>query len=108
MLTEEHKEQNLESEMWVSSHTQPCPNCAAKVERSGGCNHMICTVCGQHYCYVCGRDWCAPRCAQPPASCAAAPVVALASVCSHAGRYMVRSRGAFTSAAWGARRRRPR
>ena len=61
MLTEEHKEQNHESEVWVSCHTQPCPNCAAKVERSGGCNHMICTVCGQHYCYVCGRDWCAPR-----------------------------------------------
>lgn len=108
MLTEEHKEQNLESEMWVSSHTQPCPNCAAKVERSGGCNHMICTVCGQHYCYVCGRDWCVLLCARPTCCHVPASAAAWASVCSHAGRYTVRSRGAFTSAAWAARRHRPR
>jgi hypothetical protein len=57
LLTEEHKQQDHESEVWVSAHTQPCPNCSAKVQRSGGCNHMICTVCGQHFCYVCGRDW---------------------------------------------------
>jgi IBR domain, a half RING-finger domain len=57
MLTEEQQEQDNESEQWMACHTQPCPSCSAKVQRSGGCNHMICTVCGQHFCYVCGQDW---------------------------------------------------
>jgi hypothetical protein len=57
LLTEEHRQEDHESEVWVSAHTQPCPNCSAKVQRSGGCNHMVCSVCGQHFCYVCGRDW---------------------------------------------------
>lgn len=51
--------QNRESEDWLDNHTQPCPQCSAKVQRSGGCNHMVCTVCGQHFCYACGGDWCA-------------------------------------------------
>jgi IBR domain, a half RING-finger domain len=58
MLTQEQLEQNQESEEWLASHTQPCPSCSAKVQRTGGCNHMTCFVCGQHFCYICGQDWC--------------------------------------------------
>jgi len=44
------------SERWVSANSREC-TCGAKIQRNGGCNHMICTVCGRHFCYVCGRDW---------------------------------------------------
>lgn len=59
LLVEEAQEQDAQSEAWVASHTQRCPSCRAKVQRSAGCNHMVCAVCGQHFCYVCGQDWCA-------------------------------------------------
>ena len=74
LINSEHLQQNQESEEWLESHTQPCPTCTAKVQRTGGCNHMICTVCGQHFCYVCGRDWCA-HCRESRSRCAFACLV---------------------------------
>lgn len=32
---------------------QSCPSCHFYVERSLGCNHMVCR-CGCHFCYACG------------------------------------------------------
>eukprot|EP00803_Ostreobium_quekettii_P007340 evm.model.scf_419EXC.6 EVM.evm.TU.scf_419EXC.6 scf_419EXC:49227-49853(-) len=34
-----------------------CPRCSANIQRNGGCNHMVCTMCGNHFCYKCGMDW---------------------------------------------------
>ncbi|KAJ2986828.1 hypothetical protein NUW58_g4845 [Xylaria curta] len=31
-----------------------CPNCLNMVQKSGGCNHMLCN-CGQDFCYLCGQ-----------------------------------------------------
>ena len=33
-----------------------CPACGMAIERSEGCNHMICTSCGGHFCYKCNQQ----------------------------------------------------
>ena len=35
-------------------HTQPCPTCDARAQKTHGCNHMICFKCNTHFCYLCG------------------------------------------------------
>ncbi|KAF7359799.1 RING-type domain-containing protein [Mycena venus] len=34
-----------------------CPNpiCQARINKTDGCNHMIC-ICGTHFCYACGEE----------------------------------------------------
>eukprot|EP00913_Durusdinium_trenchii_P035180 g32911.t1 len=53
----------VETHQWLSKNSKTC-TCGAIIQRSGGCNHMICSVCGRHFCYVCGQDW-APHRGQP-------------------------------------------
>ncbi|KAI0184006.1 hypothetical protein EV127DRAFT_375809 [Xylaria flabelliformis] len=31
-----------------------CPNCLNLIQKSGGCNHMVCS-CGENFCYLCGE-----------------------------------------------------
>ncbi|KAI0398555.1 hypothetical protein F5Y17DRAFT_411060 [Xylariaceae sp. FL0594] len=33
-----------------------CPNCQQMIQKSGGCQHIICK-CEQHFCFVCGQPW---------------------------------------------------
>lgn len=42
------------SEDYMKLHTQPCPTCDARAQKTHGCNHMICFKCDTHYCYLCG------------------------------------------------------
>ncbi|KAL9126640.1 MAG: hypothetical protein Q9217_004343 [Psora testacea] len=42
------------SEEYLKLHTQPCPTCDARAQKTHGCNHMICFKCDTHYCYLCG------------------------------------------------------
>jgi ariadne-1 len=30
-----------------------CPKCNTFVEKNGGCNHMICSLCGENFCWKC-------------------------------------------------------
>ncbi|KAI6171514.1 RBR-type E3 ubiquitin transferase [Aphelenchoides bicaudatus] len=32
-------------------------NVTRRIEKNGGCNHMHCTKCGEHFCWVCCQDW---------------------------------------------------
>lgn len=57
------KQMQDETHQWLSKNSKTC-TCGAIIQRSGGCNHMICSVCGRHFCYVCGQDW-APHRGQP-------------------------------------------
>lgn len=43
------------SEEYMMLHTQPCPTCEARAQKTHGCNHMICFKCDTHFCYLCGR-----------------------------------------------------
>jgi len=55
------KIENNESESrfatWAASHTQNCPKCSAKIEKNGGCNHMLCLQCNHEFCWLCLADY---------------------------------------------------
>jgi ariadne-1 len=47
---------------WICENTKPCPKCARRIEKNGGCNHMTCRTangngCGYEFCWVCGHEW---------------------------------------------------
>ena len=46
---------------WIEANTKECPHCHQKIQRSQGCNYMLCDVkaggCGHAFCYVCETDW---------------------------------------------------
>ena len=50
-LAEDAKADEM-SAAWVHSQTKPCPR-GHPVEKSGGCNKMICSVCGEKFCWKC-------------------------------------------------------
>jgi ribosomal 50S subunit-associated protein YjgA (DUF615 family) len=33
--------------------SKPCPGCGSFIEKSGGCSHMKCTMCGTDFCWLC-------------------------------------------------------
>ena len=46
---------------WIEANTKECPNCHQKIQKSQGCNYMLCDKraggCGKAFCYVCETDW---------------------------------------------------
>ncbi|KAI2624589.1 hypothetical protein GGS26DRAFT_593203 [Hypomontagnella submonticulosa] len=52
--------QMAEQEGW-----RRCVGCGAMIERTEGCQHIICR-CGVQFCYDCGRYWQDCQCPQPP------------------------------------------
>ena len=46
---------------WIEANTKECPNCHLIIEKSYGCNYMLCDTkaggCGTAFCYICGEDW---------------------------------------------------
>ncbi|CAJ1353421.1 unnamed protein product [Effrenium voratum] len=62
-LAQVRKQMQDETNQWLSKNSKTC-SCGASIQRNGGCNHMICSVCGRHFCYVCGQDW-RPHMSQP-------------------------------------------
>ena len=49
------------SNKWIEANTKKCPNCHQKIEKSKGCNYMLCNKkfggCGHAFCYVCETEW---------------------------------------------------
>ncbi|KAF8168223.1 hypothetical protein B0H34DRAFT_815744 [Crassisporium funariophilum] len=43
------------SEEWISRSTRCCPQCGAYIQRTEGCDSMICSRCDQNFCYNCGQ-----------------------------------------------------
>ncbi|CAN9500693.1 unnamed protein product [Ophioblennius macclurei] len=41
------------SEKWIKNNSKPCPQCACKIEKDGGCNRMFCTQCNRAFCWAC-------------------------------------------------------
>ncbi|KAH8120636.1 hypothetical protein DFH11DRAFT_1499658 [Phellopilus nigrolimitatus] len=52
-LVKDYEEEQSTGE-WLQSSTTACPGCSVHVEKSLGCNHMMCAKCQQHFCYKCG------------------------------------------------------
>ena len=46
---------------WMKANCKECPHCHQKIEKSQGCNYMLCDKraggCGKAFCYVCEVDW---------------------------------------------------
>lgn len=44
---------------WIAANTKECPKCNATIEKSGGCNHMICRNqnCKADFCWMCLGPW---------------------------------------------------
>lgn len=63
MVSQWEKNQKDESanDIWVKANTKLCPHCKQRIERSHGCNYMLCDKkaggCGKAFCYVCEIDW---------------------------------------------------
>ncbi|XP_060580055.1 E3 ubiquitin-protein ligase parkin-like [Ruditapes philippinarum] len=41
----------------IQDTTKPCPHCAVKTERNGGCMHMKCSRCRRDWCWLCQEEW---------------------------------------------------
>ena len=57
-LFEKLAEQEAANDMslaWVHSQTKPCPR-GHPVEKSGGCNKMVCSVCSIKFCWKCLKE----------------------------------------------------
>jgi ariadne-1 len=50
-----------DNKRWIEANTKECPHCKQKIQRSQGCNYMLCDPkaggCGHAFCYVCETDW---------------------------------------------------
>lgn len=41
------------SEEWLGTNSKPCPHCNASIEKTDGCNKIICFRCGTYFCWLC-------------------------------------------------------
>ncbi|THY30266.1 hypothetical protein D6D01_03279 [Aureobasidium pullulans] len=51
------KEYEAESEATLQATSKPCPNCQARIEKSDGCDHMLCSQCQHQFCWACLADF---------------------------------------------------
>ncbi|GFT73477.1 e3 ubiquitin-protein ligase ariadne-1 [Nephila pilipes] len=44
---------------WIAANTKKCPCCNVRIEKDGGCNHMVCKNqnCKFEFCWLCLRAW---------------------------------------------------
>ncbi|KAI5787689.1 hypothetical protein DFH27DRAFT_603490 [Peziza echinospora] len=54
----EQKQKDLErelSESWLKEYAKQCPGCASWIQKTQGCDHMVChSKCQTQFCYACG------------------------------------------------------
>lgn len=43
------------SNTWIAKNTSPCPKCAFRIKKNGGCNHGRCGNCSFNFCWICGE-----------------------------------------------------
>lgn len=41
------------SETWLFNNSKKCPRCSAAIEKSDGCNKMVCGKCSTFFCWLC-------------------------------------------------------
>ena len=52
------KENDVKFDEYIKgSNFKQCPNCKRWIEKTTGCNHMVC-LCGNNFCYGCGKNVC--------------------------------------------------
>lgn len=58
--TAELSEVERRSYNYIRLNTSPCPYCSSPIQKTLGCNHMLCNQCGTHFCYLCS-GWLDPH-----------------------------------------------
>ncbi|KAL1139662.1 hypothetical protein AAG570_006640 [Ranatra chinensis] len=43
------------SEEWISTNSKLCPCCSSPIEKSDGCNKIVCWKCHNYFCWLCSR-----------------------------------------------------
>lgn len=41
----------------IAEISKPCPQCAVRTEKNGGCDHISCSECQKQWCWICQCDW---------------------------------------------------
>lgn len=58
-----YQELKINNDFWdpldrrYESTGKKCPKCDSFMEKNGGCNHMICSVCHHQFCWECHAPW---------------------------------------------------
>lgn len=52
IVDEEHR-----SAAWINEFTKQCPQCRTRIQKSEGCNHMVCSHCRYQFCWLCSLSW---------------------------------------------------
>ncbi|CAD0093066.1 unnamed protein product [Aureobasidium mustum] len=53
-----HDEEIIQTQVMVRQTSKICPGgCGARIERNGGCPHMLCSRCSHEFCYLCLGEW---------------------------------------------------
>ena len=50
-------EDDSETANYLAANTKDCPKCNVYIEKSGGCNHMVCRQCDYDFCWMCREPW---------------------------------------------------
>ncbi|EEB12059.1 RING finger protein, putative [Pediculus humanus corporis] len=44
---------NSKAEAWIKDNSKTCPKCEVAIEKSHGCNKMVCWKCNAYFCWLC-------------------------------------------------------
>ncbi|CAG0886605.1 unnamed protein product [Cyprideis torosa] len=52
-------QEDCKTATYLMAKTKECPACSVTIEKSGGCNHMVCknVACNAEFCWVCLGPW---------------------------------------------------
>ena len=45
--------QEYDSYSWLGTNAKKCPHCNSSIQKTEGCNKMMCTQCRAHFCWLC-------------------------------------------------------
>jgi len=46
-----------QDELWFKNFTKQCPRCKTKIEKTEGCNHVLCSLCFFEFCWECMEEY---------------------------------------------------
>ena len=49
--------ETVSTERWIAKNSRPCPSCSIPIQKTYGCNHMVCWKCNHQFCWVCLGRW---------------------------------------------------